>query len=177
MLHCLFFFFFKQKTAYEIKEGDWSSDVCSSDLPTPACARDSPSGRPRRRARETTPTRQPGWSPAPSPPPGTHNPPTPTTSCAAAPPAAPPAPQREKPPPPPAAGPPPRHTPAARNTSAPPPSHIVRDGPTRSASEPPRKLVEDFTTWTPAQSSGTSATAMPSFCARRMINVSGMRTT
>src|SRR5213595_4268721 len=27
-----FFFFFKQKTAYEITEGDWSSDVCSSDL-------------------------------------------------------------------------------------------------------------------------------------------------
>src|SRR5216117_914798 len=28
-----FFFFFKQKTAYEIRKGDWSSDVCSSDLP------------------------------------------------------------------------------------------------------------------------------------------------
>src|SRR5210317_2475638 len=26
------FFFFKQKTAYEISEYDWSSDVCSSDL-------------------------------------------------------------------------------------------------------------------------------------------------
>ena len=26
------FFFFKQKTAYELKECDWSSDVCSSDL-------------------------------------------------------------------------------------------------------------------------------------------------
>ena len=25
-------FFFKQKTAYEVKECDWSSDVCSSDL-------------------------------------------------------------------------------------------------------------------------------------------------
>ena len=25
-------FFFKQKTAYEIGTGDWSSDVCSSDL-------------------------------------------------------------------------------------------------------------------------------------------------
>ena len=24
--------FFKQKTAYEMIEGDWSSDVCSSDL-------------------------------------------------------------------------------------------------------------------------------------------------
>src|ERR1051325_6155600 len=31
------FFFFKQKTAYEITYGDWSSDVCSSDLlPCPA---------------------------------------------------------------------------------------------------------------------------------------------
>ena len=29
---CFVFFFFKQKTAYEIKECDWSSDVCSSDL-------------------------------------------------------------------------------------------------------------------------------------------------
>src|SRR5216117_972924 len=28
------FFFFKQKTAYEIRKGDWSSDVCSSDLPS-----------------------------------------------------------------------------------------------------------------------------------------------
>src|SRR3546814_17670892 len=30
---CLFFFF-KQKTAYEMRISDWSSDVCSSDLPT-----------------------------------------------------------------------------------------------------------------------------------------------
>src|SRR3546814_5520352 len=28
----LFFFFFKQKTADEMRIGDWSSDVCSSDL-------------------------------------------------------------------------------------------------------------------------------------------------
>src|SRR3546814_16452955 len=27
----LFFFFFKQKTAYEMRISDWSSDVCSSD--------------------------------------------------------------------------------------------------------------------------------------------------
>src|SRR3546814_15809178 len=26
-------FFFKQKTAYELRISDWSSDVCSSDLP------------------------------------------------------------------------------------------------------------------------------------------------
>src|SRR3546814_9910550 len=28
----MFVFFFKQKTAYEIRISDWSSDVCSSDL-------------------------------------------------------------------------------------------------------------------------------------------------
>src|SRR3546814_5457117 len=28
------FFFFKQKTAYELRISDWSSDVCSSDLVT-----------------------------------------------------------------------------------------------------------------------------------------------
>src|SRR3546814_5582726 len=28
----LLFFFFKQKTAYEMRISDWSSDVCSSDL-------------------------------------------------------------------------------------------------------------------------------------------------
>src|SRR3546814_2877821 len=28
----LIFFFFKQKTAYEMRISDWSSDVCSSDL-------------------------------------------------------------------------------------------------------------------------------------------------
>src|SRR3546814_3800716 len=41
-VHCLYacfflFFFFKQKTAYEMRISDWSSDVCSSDLPS--CAR------------------------------------------------------------------------------------------------------------------------------------------
>src|SRR3546814_8358568 len=32
MLVCFDFFFFKQKTAYEMRISDWSSDVCSSDL-------------------------------------------------------------------------------------------------------------------------------------------------
>src|SRR3546814_2717909 len=32
MMCVLFFFFFKQKTAYEMRISDWSSDVCSSDL-------------------------------------------------------------------------------------------------------------------------------------------------
>src|SRR3546814_6538110 len=31
----VFFFFFKQKTAYEMRISDWSSDVCSSDLTDP----------------------------------------------------------------------------------------------------------------------------------------------
>src|SRR3546814_5472173 len=31
-LYFCFFFFFKQKTAYEMRISDWSSDVCSSDL-------------------------------------------------------------------------------------------------------------------------------------------------
>src|SRR3546814_10130315 len=42
----LFFFFFKQKTAYELRISDWSSDVCSSDL-VPAVL---PGVRDRRRA-------------------------------------------------------------------------------------------------------------------------------
>src|SRR5213595_4134737 len=47
----LFFFsFFKQKTAYEITEGDWSSDVCSSDLARP---RQSLRGRGRPRHART----------------------------------------------------------------------------------------------------------------------------
>src|SRR3546814_6987538 len=29
---CSWFFFVKQKTAYEMRISDWSSDVCSSDL-------------------------------------------------------------------------------------------------------------------------------------------------
>src|SRR3546814_9169196 len=36
------YFFFKQKTAYEMRISDWSSDVCSSDL---AVADDATSGR------------------------------------------------------------------------------------------------------------------------------------
>src|SRR3546814_4229704 len=34
----LCFFFFKQKTAYEMRISDWSSDVCSSDLQQQGCA-------------------------------------------------------------------------------------------------------------------------------------------
>src|SRR3546814_9427407 len=32
MVTMVLFFFFKQKTAYEMRISDWSSDVCSSDL-------------------------------------------------------------------------------------------------------------------------------------------------
>src|SRR3546814_5547959 len=32
IVYFLIFFFFKQKTAYEMRISDWSSDVCSSDL-------------------------------------------------------------------------------------------------------------------------------------------------
>src|SRR3546814_2638323 len=42
------FFFFKQKTAYEMRISDWSSDVCSSDLRNKAAA-------PRHRTRRNRP--------------------------------------------------------------------------------------------------------------------------
>src|SRR3546814_1840091 len=48
LVWCLFFFFFKQKTAYEMRISDWSSDVCSSDLrlrPALGCAIALVSGR------------------------------------------------------------------------------------------------------------------------------------
>src|SRR3546814_1276825 len=35
MFCSVLFFFFKQKTAYEMRISDWSSDVCSSDLHSP----------------------------------------------------------------------------------------------------------------------------------------------
>src|SRR3546814_17491680 len=38
------FFFFKQKTAYEMRISDWSSDVCSSDLVIPALIQSSKRG-------------------------------------------------------------------------------------------------------------------------------------
>src|SRR6187401_3719549 len=46
-MHSIVFFFFKQKTAYEITYGDWSSDVCSSDLSRSAgTTRRSPTSAP-----------------------------------------------------------------------------------------------------------------------------------
>src|SRR3546814_2198205 len=38
------FFFFKQKTAYEMRISDWSSDVCSSDLSILSSSPDQVSG-------------------------------------------------------------------------------------------------------------------------------------
>src|SRR3546814_9032829 len=38
------FFFFKQKTAYDMRISDWSSDVCSSDLRIGPCAHGCASG-------------------------------------------------------------------------------------------------------------------------------------
>src|SRR3546814_7910232 len=45
MYSLCFFFFFKQKTAYEMRISDWSSDVCSSDLPRFAPAPDVLEGK------------------------------------------------------------------------------------------------------------------------------------
>src|SRR3546814_2723243 len=42
---CFIFFFFKQKTAYEMRISDWSSDVCSSDLRRCSILRERASGR------------------------------------------------------------------------------------------------------------------------------------
>src|SRR3546814_9114459 len=39
------FFFFKQKTAYEMRISDWSSDVCSSDLKGVGTNHTLPTGR------------------------------------------------------------------------------------------------------------------------------------
>src|SRR3546814_6639888 len=62
VLYCVYFFFFKQKTAYEMRISDWSSDVCSSDLrgggTDPAAARKPAPGAARRR-RQRRVKRQP----------------------------------------------------------------------------------------------------------------------
>src|SRR3546814_3724980 len=54
------FFFFKQKTAYEMRISDWSSDVCSSDLinsgPAPGYSSDQAQAAAERIAAETLPS-------------------------------------------------------------------------------------------------------------------------
>src|SRR3546814_9297860 len=51
--HLYIFFFFKQKTAYDMRISDWSSDVCSSDLSIAAGGTTSSGRRPRRTRRGT----------------------------------------------------------------------------------------------------------------------------
>src|SRR3546814_9886558 len=51
VLHCCisfrFFFFFKQKTAYDLRISDWIADVCPSDLrPSISVRRSAPCARP-----------------------------------------------------------------------------------------------------------------------------------
>src|SRR3546814_17130686 len=48
MIVCVMVFFFKQRTAYELRISDWSSDVCSSDLSF--CCSSRMSSRTRRRS-------------------------------------------------------------------------------------------------------------------------------
>src|SRR3546814_15258520 len=53
-MFCILFFFFKQKTAYEMRISDWSSDVCSSDLHS----LEARLPRPRAREHDRRPARQ-----------------------------------------------------------------------------------------------------------------------
>src|SRR3546814_6269135 len=48
MIFLFRFVFFKQKTEYEMRISDWSSDVCSSDLPL-GCASNCYAGNPSRK--------------------------------------------------------------------------------------------------------------------------------
>src|SRR3546814_9789389 len=62
VVYFVFVFFFKQKTAYEMRISDWSSDVCSSDLsspPGPCRSRGRSRGPSRRRAALSPPSRPP----------------------------------------------------------------------------------------------------------------------
>src|SRR3546814_2597447 len=72
MCRLLTLFFFKQKTAYEMRISDWSSDVCSSDLTAPPCGRwgwsaISPSCRPSVRRKPAPPYTRCAICPAPGP--------------------------------------------------------------------------------------------------------------
>src|SRR3546814_9146018 len=51
MYSIVYVFFFKQKTAYEMRISDWSSDVCSSDLRASTTTRKAPDRRAPRRDR------------------------------------------------------------------------------------------------------------------------------
>src|SRR3546814_9544090 len=56
----MLFFFFKQKTAYEMRISDWSSDVCSSDLAASLARRRRPSDAAAARHGAGRPQRWPG---------------------------------------------------------------------------------------------------------------------
>src|SRR3546814_3923679 len=51
----IYVFFFKQKTAYEMRISDWSSDVCSSDLATIYRGMDIGTAKPSRSEQATMP--------------------------------------------------------------------------------------------------------------------------
>src|SRR3546814_1208325 len=67
-------FFFKQKTAYEMRISDWSSDVCSSDLGAqpdhlrPGAARQGARLHRRAGRRDAAPARAPEAAPGERPP-------------------------------------------------------------------------------------------------------------
>src|SRR3546814_20958115 len=61
---CGFFFFFKQKTAYEMRISDWSSDVCSSDLLARPMRRRVEQGAAHRRAGQAQPEQMQRRGPA-----------------------------------------------------------------------------------------------------------------
>src|SRR3546814_9516575 len=60
LISCVLFFFFKPKTAYEMRISDWSSDVCSSDLPAGwSCPQSPPCAVPaRERSHAAPPSRE-----------------------------------------------------------------------------------------------------------------------
>src|SRR3546814_11121482 len=55
------FVFCKQKTAYDLRISDWSSDVCSSDLLLARLGR-NPMSRAARRRRDRWPSREEAWT-------------------------------------------------------------------------------------------------------------------
>src|SRR3546814_2828207 len=59
-LDFIVFCFFKQKTAYELRMSDWSSDVCSSDLHCVDQSSAVPNSPPRRLARSLSSVSQKG---------------------------------------------------------------------------------------------------------------------
>src|SRR5256885_8902234 len=60
--HSVIFFFFSSRRRHTRLQGDWSSDVCSSDLPRSKAARRAAPARARRRAATAPPARWRGRS-------------------------------------------------------------------------------------------------------------------